>query len=62
MNLDKFQYLYERVQAGVDVHPSELELLEMEELVKEIDPNVEFSWRGCQSCVNDMVKFLFQNQ
>jgi hypothetical protein len=55
-------FLYDRIVAGVDVHPSEAELIEFERLSKLIDPSSEFSFRGCQPCVNEMIRFVFENK
>lgn len=55
-------FLYDRIVAGVDVHPSEPELLEFERLSKLIDPTLEFSFRGCQPCVNELIRFVFENK
>ncbi len=55
-------FLYDRIIAGVDVHPSEPELIEFERLSKIIDPQSEFSFRGCQPCVNEMIRFVFENK
>jgi hypothetical protein len=55
-------FLYDRIIAGVDVHPSQPELIEFERLSKLIDPNSEFSFRGCQPCVNEMIRFVFENK
>jgi len=55
-------FLYERIVAGVDVHPSIEELIEFERLSKVIDPTSEFSFRGCQPCVNEMIRFVFENK
>ena len=55
-------FLYDRILAGVDVHPSQPELIEFERLSKIIDPNSEFSFRGCQPCVNEMIRFVFENK
>lgn len=55
-------FLYDRILAGVDVHPSQPELIEFERLSKLIDPNSEFSYRGCQPCVNEMIRFVFENK
>lgn len=55
-------FLYDRILAGVDVHPSQPELIEFERLSKLIDPNSEFSFRGCQPCVNELVRFVFENK
>ena len=55
-------FLYDRILDGVDVHPSQPELMEFERLSKLIDPNSEFSFRGCQPCVNEMIRFVFENK
>jgi hypothetical protein len=55
-------FLYDRILAGVDVHPSQPELMEFERLSKIIDPQSEFSFRGCQPCVNELVRFVFENK
>jgi hypothetical protein len=55
-------FLYDRILNGVDVHPSQPELMEFERLSKLIDPNSEFSFRGCQPCVNEMIRFVFENK
>jgi hypothetical protein len=55
-------FLYDRILAGVDVHPSQPELMEFERLSKIIDPQSEFSFRGCQPCVNEMIRFVFENK
>ena len=54
-------FLSDRVNAGIDVHPSNPELIQFEELAKTISPRGSFPWRGCQECVNHMVKFVFDN-
>ena len=54
-------FMQERVNVGIDLHPSETELIEFEKLALQISPNGDFSWRGCQPCVNYMVKFVFDN-
>lgn len=55
-------FLYDRIIAGVDVHPSMDELIEFEKLSKQIDPSSDFSFRGCQPCVNEMIRFVFENK
>jgi hypothetical protein len=55
-------FLYDRILNGVDVHPSQPELIEFERLSKIIDPQSEFSFRGCQPCVNEMIRFVFENK
>lgn len=57
-----FEYLFERVRLGIDVHPSEIEMNELVSLAQKISPNGDFAWKGCQSCVNYIVKFVDENQ
>lgn len=54
-------FLQERVNNNVDVHPSDIELEVFHTIATTISPNQDFSYRGCQDCVNHMVKFSFDN-
>jgi hypothetical protein len=60
--MTKFDYLFERVRLGIDVHPSEIEMNELVALAQKISPNGDFAWKGCQSCVNYIVKFVDENK
>ena len=60
--MTKFDYLFERVRLGIDVHPSEIEMEELVSLAQKISPNGDFAWKGCQSCVNYIVKFVDDNK
>ena len=60
--MTKFDYLFERVRLGIDVHPSENEMNELVALAQKISPNQDFTWKGCQSCVNHIVKFVDTNK
>lgn len=62
MNVLEKTFLHDRVNAGIDVHPSELELAEFYRLAKLISPHGDFTYKGCQACVNYLVKFVFDNQ
>ncbi len=62
MKIEDFNYLFERVNMGIDAHPSQAELEQLHTWATSISPNGDFSYRGCQSCVNYMVKFVFDNQ
>lgn len=55
-------FLYERVQKGIDVHPSDAEIEEFQKLAKQLNPNINTAVKGCQSCVNDLVKLVFDKQ
>lgn len=62
MNVLELTFLHDRVNAGIDVHPSEPELAEFYRLAKLISPHGDFTYKGCQPCVNHLVKFVFDNQ
>lgn len=56
-------FLKERVDNNIDVHPSTSVIEQFEKLALQIstDPKKDFSWRGCQDCVNYLVKFVYDN-
>ena len=60
--LEQNNFLNERLSAGIDVHPSDSDLKEFQNLAKEIEPDRYFTIYGCQSCVNDLVKFVYDHQ
>lgn len=60
--LQEQAFLKERVDAGIDVHPSDAELDEFVKLAKAIEPSLDWAVKGCQECVNNLVKFVFNNQ
>jgi hypothetical protein len=60
--MTKFDYLFERVRLGIDVHPSEIEMEELVSIAQKISPNGDFVWKGCQSCVNYIVRFVDENK
>lgn len=55
------QYLYDRVKIGIDAHPSDIELEKFIALAKEINPELDWAVKGCQACVNELVRFVFEN-
>lgn len=57
--LTTVSFMEERVNAGIDVHVSDLEAQEFQKLAKIIDPQRHFTIYGCQSCINTLVKFVF---
>ena len=56
------QFLKERIDAGIEIHPSDSDLKEFQRLAKEIDKERHFTIYGCQSCVQDLVRFVYDNQ
>lgn len=59
--MKELQYLYDRVKVGIDAHPSDIELAKFVELAKEINAELAWAVKGCQSCVNELVRFVFEN-
>jgi len=59
--MKELEYLYDRVKVGIDAHPSDIELAKFVELAKEINPELPWAVKGCQSCVNELVRFVFEN-
>jgi hypothetical protein len=55
------EYLYERVKLGIDAHPSEKEIEDFLWYAKLISPHRTFVVKGCQDCVNELVRFVFEN-
>ena len=61
--LENLRHFHARANAGQDVHISEDEIAEFQRLAKSIDPNKDFNGvQGCQSCVNNLVKFVFDKE
>jgi hypothetical protein len=60
--MTNLNYLYDRVKLGIDAHASDLEI---EQLISEanlINPELPWAVKGCQSCVNELVRYVFENQ
>ena len=60
--LERMSFFYDRVKLGIDAHPTDAEMAEFYRLAKLISPNQDFSYRGCQKCVNHMIKFVYDNK
>jgi hypothetical protein len=56
------QYLYERVKLGIDAHPSDNEVNQLISLAKEINPQLDWAVKGCQSCVKSLILFVFETK
>lgn len=55
--------MHERANAGIDVHISDDDTVEFQRLAGIIDPNKDFNGvQGCQSCVNNLVKFVYDKE
>jgi hypothetical protein len=55
-------YLYERVKLGIDAHPSDNEVNQLISLAKEINPQLDWAVKGCQSCVKSLILFVFETK
>lgn len=60
--LEERKFMYERLQLGIDLHPSDRELAEFQKLAKQIYPKFNTSVKGCQPCVNALIRFVFEKQ
>ena len=60
--LEERKFMYERLQLGIDLHPSDWELAEFQKLAKQIWPKYNTSVKGCQSCINALIRFVFDKQ
>lgn len=54
-------FLLERINAGIDIHPSDAELKTFQAMAKVIDADRHFTIYGCQDCNQAMVKFVYAN-
>lgn len=53
--------LFNRVKAGIDVHPSEAVIEKYNAIAKELNPEIHWQLKGCQECVNALVNFVHTN-
>ncbi len=58
--IDENKFLFERVNAGIDVHPSESDVIMLQEIAHIFAPKLDVHVKGCQDCVNKLVKFVFE--
>lgn len=60
--MTNLQYLYDRVKIGIDAHPSDIEVAQLISLAKEINPQLDWAVKGCQSCVQALILFVFETK
>jgi hypothetical protein len=53
-------HLKERVVAGIDVFPSDSEITQLQEIARIFDTKSDLHVKGCQDCVNKLVKFVYE--
>jgi hypothetical protein len=59
---EKYPLIFEKSNAGQDIHLSELELKDFYAEAKRISPGTEWTPRGCIECVNHMVSLVFAKE
>lgn len=59
--LEQHKFLSERIELDIDIYPGDEELKKFQEIAKTIDKERYFTIYGCQSCVRDLVKFVYEN-
>jgi len=60
--LNDNSFLFDRINAGIDIHPSDNVLKEFQTIAKKIDSERYFTVYGCQSCIQELVSFVYKNQ
>lgn len=59
--LAKHKFLAERVEMDIDIYPGDDVLKTFQKIAKTIDAERYFTIYGCQSCVRDLIKFVYEN-
>jgi len=59
--LEANKFLNERVALDIDIYPSDSDLKTFQKIAKTIDKERYFTIYGCQSCVKDLIKFVYEN-
>jgi hypothetical protein len=59
--LTELSFVHERLNNGVDFHASDAQYTEFKRLADIISPHNNFEWRGCHSCGQHLMKFVFDN-
>lgn len=59
--LEDRRFVQERLTQGIELHLNDNELKEFQTFAKQYDKERYFTIYGCQSCVQSLVKFVFDN-
>jgi len=59
--LEANRFLKERIDLDIDIYPSDAELKTFQKIAKNIDKERYFTIYGCQSCVRELVNFVYEN-
>lgn len=58
--LDSNAFLMERIDLGIDIYPSDSDLVHFKTIAKTLT-NQHFTIYGCQECVVALVKYVYNN-
>ena len=53
------RFLKERVDMGIDIYPSDLELQTFKEIAEGYEPSLVWTLKGCQDCVKELIRFVY---
>jgi len=59
--LSEHKFLAERIEIDIDIYPGDDVLKTFQKIAKTIDAERYFTIYGCQSCVRELVKFVYEN-
>lgn len=59
--LEQHKYLAERIELSIDIYPGDDVLKEFQKIAKTIDSERHFTIYGCQKCIQELVKFVYDN-
>ncbi len=59
--LESNKFLNERIEIDIDIYPGDDVLKTFQKIAKTIDAERYFTIYGCQSCVRELVKFVYEN-
>jgi len=60
--LEANKFLIERIDLDIDIYPGDDDLKTFQKIAKTIDAERYFTIYGCQSCIRELVKFVYDNQ
>jgi hypothetical protein len=58
--LEANKFLKERIDLDIDIYPGDEDLKTFQKIAKTIDAERYFTIYGCQSCVRDLIKFVYE--
>jgi hypothetical protein len=56
------EFLLQRVKQGIQIYPPELVGNQFEAIAKTINPSGDYHWKGCNSCIMGLVKFVYESR